>query len=359
MIRNRSDPPGLRALLDTIETQRTGCEMAGSPLYAEVLDAVAADVVGGGACARLLAPLAGAPFGDAVLLRFLAAVHLLVLEGADPDLASQYPSVGGRPGPVLGPLFVAAVARHARRISELLLLGVQTNEVGRSVPLIGGYLELGRAGLPLRVLEVGASAGLNLRFDQFRYEAGEAAFGPVHSRLRFVDPWVGRPPDLDVDLRVASRRGCDLDPIDPSSPAGQLRLRSYVWPDQPNRRARLDAAISLAIEHPVTIDRAEAVAWIAEQLADPVPGQLTVVVHSIVFQYLPPPARQAFLATLDAAAERATHQAPLAWLRMEPGGDRAETRLTTWPSGTTERLATSAFHGPPVAWELPHRVLAP
>ncbi|QXC63279.1 DUF2332 domain-containing protein [Aquihabitans sp. G128] len=354
----RHDPPGLRALLDTIETQRSGCEMAGSPLYADVLDAVASDVVAGGTCARVLAPLADAPFGDAVLLRFLAAVHLLVLEGAEPDLASQYPSAGGQHGPAVGSLFVAAVARHEDRVVGLLDLGVQTNEVGRSVALLGGYLELARAGLPLRVLEVGASAGLNLGFDRFRYEAGDQAFGPAESRLRFVEPWLGAAPDLDVDLVVASRRGCDLDPIDPTTPAGRLRLRAYVWPDQPPRRARLDAAIAVACEHPVAVDRADAVSWLDAQLAEPSPGALTVVVHSIVFQYLPPDDRRAFLALLDDAGARASHDAPLAWLRMEPGGDRAETRLTTWPRGATELLATSAFHGPPVAWQLARPVSA-
>lgn len=340
----------MAALLDTIETQRAGCEMAGSPLYAELLAAVATDVVEGGACARLLAPFADAPVGDAVLLRFLAAVHLLVLEGSDPSLAAHYPSAGGVPGPAVGLAFAAAAARHEPRLGDLVRLGVQTNEVGRSVALLGGFLELARAGLPLRILEVGASAGLNLCFDRYRYEAGRGSFGPVDARVRFVEPWIGRVPALDAPVEVASRRGCDLDPIDPTTHAGRLRLRSYVWPDQPQRRARLDAAIDAAQDLPVPIDRADAVTWLSEQLAEPAPGRITVVVHSIVLQYLPADARRALLAVLDAAGELADRRAPLAWLRMEPGGDRAETRLTVWPTGATDLLATSSFHGPPVAW---------
>ncbi|HEX2575614.1 MAG TPA: DUF2332 domain-containing protein [Aquihabitans sp.] len=346
----RPDDPGRRALLDTIETQRLGCEMAGSPLYADVLDAVATDVVAGGPCARILGPLATAPFGDAVLLRLLAGMHLLVLEGSEPGLAAHYPSVGGTPGPAVGLAFVDAAARHEARLVSLVGLGVQTNEVGRSAVLLGGYLEVARAGLPLRILEVGASAGLNLRFDRYRYEAGDRSFGPATSRVRFVDPWVGAVPDLDGPLQVASRRGCDLDPIDSTTEAGRLRLRSLVWPDQPLRRARLDAAIDVAAEVPVVVDRADAVGWLADRLAEPAPGQVTVVVHSIVFQYLAAASRAELLAVLDAAGARADHDAPLAWLRMEPGGDRAETRLTVWPTGTTELLATSSFHGPPVAW---------
>lgn len=350
MSRVRRDAPGTRALLDSIEIQRFGCEMAGSPLYAEILDAVATDVVAGGPCEALLAPFADAPYGDAVLLRFLAAMHLLVLEGREPALARHYPSVGGLPGAAVGLAFVDAVARQRARIAPLMEQGVQTNEAGRSVPLLGGFLELARAGLPLRILEVGASAGLNLRWDRYRYEHGPGGFGPEDSRVRFVGPWMGAAPDLQQGVEVASRRGCDLYPIDPTTEAGRLRLRSLVWPDQPERRHRLDAAIEVAGQVPAVVDRADAVTWLTAQLADAVPGQFTVVVHSIVFQYLAPDDRRAFLAALDEAGERAGHDAPLAWLRMEPGGDTAETRLTVWPEGTTELLCSSSFHGPPVAW---------
>ena len=345
-------------LLQTIETQRFGCEMAGSPLYADILDAVATDVTAGGPCARLLAPFARAPFGDAVLLRFLAALHLLVLDGREPALASHYPSVGGIAGPAAGLTFVAAADRHEVEVARLLHFGVQTNEVGRSASLLGGYLALGRFGLPLRILEIGASAGLNLRFDRYRYESGDASFGPANSPLRFVDPWVGRTPDLTSPLVIASRRGCDLDPIDPTSPAGRLRLRAYLWPDQPQRRARLDAALAVAAQLPVAVDAADAVAWTSQHLAEPVVGQLTVLVHSIMFQYLPPDSRQALLEVIDQAGERATADAPLAWLRMEPGGDVAETRLTVWPAGVPQLLATSSYHGPPVAWVAPEPLAA-
>lgn len=344
----RPESSGATSLLDTIENQRLGCELAGSALYAELLAATGADVAAGGVCARLLAPLASAPFGDAVLLRFLAAVHVLVLEGAAPDLATQYPSVGGTPTSRAGERFLDAVRANEAAVAARLGLGVQTNEPGRSAALIAGYLELGRSGLPLRVLEVGASAGLNLRFDRFRYEADGQGFGPPESPMRFVGPWVGRAPDLSGTVEVASRRGCDVDPIDPTTPEGRLRLRSYVWPDQPERRARLDAALAVAAELPVTVDRADAVSWLGERLDGPAPGTLTVVVHSITFQYLSTDDRRAFLDLLDEAGARATADAPLAWLRMEPGGDQAEVRLTVWPDGGSRLVARSSFHGPPV-----------
>lgn len=338
-------------LLETIELQRLGCELAGSPLYAEVLDVVAADVEHGGLCARLLEPFASAPFGDAVVLRFLAAVHLLVLAGDAPDLARHYGSTGGTPGGDLAASFLAAVASHEAVIETRMTWGVQTNEVGRSVVLLGGFQEAARAGLPLRLLEVGASAGLNLRFDRFHYRSGRTELGPRSSPLRFDEPWLGAArPDLSRLAEVVERRGCDLEPIDPGTEAGRLRLRSLVWPDQPERRARLDHAIEVAAQHPVVIDRADAVAWLAGQLADPMPGVTTVVAHSIVLQYLPADVRRALIGLLEEAGDRATAAAPLAWVRMEPGGERAETRITQWPGGRTRLLSTSGYHGPPVAW---------
>lgn len=342
-------------LFETLELQRAGCELAGSPLYASVLDAVAADIRAGGTAARILGPHAEAPFGDAIVLRLLAAVHEVVLRGDAPALAAHYPSTGGVPGRRAGMAFLDAVAEHEDEVAAAMVRGVQTNEVGRSAVLLGGFLELARLGLPLRILEVGASAGLNLRVDRYRFTSrATPGFGPADSALVFEDAWAGRSPDLGLPLVVGERRGCDLAPIDPATEAGRLRLRSYVWPDQPARRARLDAALEVAATMPVPVDRADAVSWATAALAEPVPGMCTVLTHSIVFQYLSPDDRRRFLDLVDAAGARATPDAPLAWLRMEPGGEQAETRLTLWPDGPHETIARSPYHGPPVTW-LPSR----
>ncbi len=97
--------------------------------------------------------------------------------------------------------------------------------------------------------------------------------------------------------------------------------------------------------------------WLPEQLGTVVPGVVTVVFHSVVWQYLPAPTRNLVLATLDAAGRRATAEAPLAYLRLEPAAETyfpAELRLTTWPgaaAATESRLlSTSGFHFGPVSW---------
>ncbi|MDQ2650578.1 MAG: DUF2332 family protein, partial [Actinomycetota bacterium] len=111
---------------------------------------------------------------------------------------------------------------------------------------------------------------------------------------------------------------------------------------------RLDGALAVAAKVPVEVDRADAVEWVTEQLAEPRPGAATVVTHSIVLQYLDPPARQRFVTAVEEAGGRATLGAPLAWLRMEPGGDLASLRCTVWPTGEDRLLARSGYHGAPV-----------
>jgi hypothetical protein len=337
---------------EVLQVQARACAAAGSDLYARVLEGVLADVRAGGPCAAVLRPHARDPFGTALALRLLGAVHRLVLEGRAPSLAVSYPSVGGDPS-VGDPAtaFVAVVDEHRDEVARLLHEGVQTNEVGRSAVLVGGYAVVAaRTGLPLRVLEVGASAGLNLRWDHFAYDTGEEVAGDPSSPVRFTGAWEGPAPELPAAFDVAERRGCDRNPLDPTTPDGRRTLLSYVWPDQLERLARLEAAIDVARRVPAVVDRADAPTWLEEHLAAPAEGVATVVVHSIVLQYLPKPARGRLQAALAAAGRRASEAAPLAWLRMEPAGDQAELRLTSWPDADEELLATSGFHGAPIRW---------
>jgi hypothetical protein len=337
---------------EVLEVQARACADAGSDLYARVLTGVVADVRAGGPCARVLRPHARDPYGTALALRLLGAVHRLVLEGRAPALAASYPSAGG--DPTVGDpaaAFVAVVEEHADEVARLLHEGVQTNEVGRSAVLVGGYAVVAaRTALPLRVLEVGASAGLNLRWDHFAYDTGDIVAGDPDSPVRFAGAWEGPAPALPAAFDVAERRGCDRNPLDPTTPDGRRTLLSYVWPDQLERLTRLEAAIEVARRVPAVVDRAEAPDWVEAQLAEPAEGVATVVVHSIVLQYLPRPVRARLQAALAAAGRRATRSAPLAWVRMEPAGDQAELRLTTWPGADEELLATSGFHGAPIRW---------
>jgi hypothetical protein len=336
---------------ESLAFQRVASEMSGSPLMARLLDAVLGDFDAGGVCAELLGARTERPLRDGVPLRLMGAVHRLVLEGRAPRLAAYYPSVGGGDTGDPGPALLATIAEHRDAVVEGLGRGVQTNEVGRAAALVGGFAEVARrTGLPLRTLEVGASGGLLLRWDHYGYDTRRAFLGDPASALQFTGVWDGEPPDLAVDAFVATRRGCDVAPIDAGTDEGRLTLLSFVWPDQLDRIGRLRAALEVAARQPVAVDVADAGWWAAEQLAVAHPGVATVLYHSIVLQYLDRASFEGLRGALYSAGEAATDDAPLAWLRMEPAGAVADVRLTMWPGGQEEVLATCGYHGQAIRW---------
>jgi hypothetical protein len=328
------------------------CGRLRSPLYQTLLNNAARDVEQGGPAWSVLEGHERDPPGSVLALRLMGAVHRLVLEGRAPALARLYPSAGGRLD-LEGTwrVFRETLSEHLEALRELVERPVQTNEAGRSAALVGGFLLVaGETGLPLHLLEVGASAGLNLRWDRYYYSAGEEGWGDRRSSVRFVDPFIqGRPP-LHVRASVSEREGCDSHPLDHSLAPDRLTLASYVWADQSKRLALLRAALEVAGRTPATVEQADAADWVESRLSEPRSGSATVVFHSIVTQYLDGQERERMLAAIAAAGRSARPRAPLAWLRMERGSDEADVHLTVWPGGAERLIARAGYHGPPVRW---------
>jgi hypothetical protein len=335
-------------LAERLRFQERACQRVGSPLYAALCGRAAADVEAHGPAWEVLRGHEVDPPGSALPLRLLGAVNRLVLEGREPALAPHF-EADGDPAAAWEP-FRDALARNAGELRDLIELPVQTNEVGRCAALLPGFLGVAAStGLPLRLLEVGTSAGLNLRWDRYRYQADGFAWGPDDSPVRIDFELRGEwPAGLPEEVEVGSRQGCDATPVDPTSRDGALTLLAYVWPDQRQRVERLRRALDLAAGVPVEVDREKAAAWIERQLREPAPGRATVVFHSLVAQYLGDEETAAFHEHLRAAGARASDDAPLAWLRMEPAGEWTEVRLTTWPDGGERLLARAGYHGTPV-----------
>ena len=349
-------PDARTILANRLRGQAGYCAAADSPFYAGLLEHLAVDAEAAGPTWELLGRTVDDPALQVPQLRLLGAVHRLVLAGDVPELARHYPSVGGDGDPdAAWPLVRSVLTARHDELDRAIDRPPQTNEVGRSAALIGGFLTVAaETGHPLRVLEVGSSAGLNLRFDHFSYQAGPSHVGDPTSPVRFVDVWAGRPLPFDAPLRVSSRAGCDHDPIDPTSDTGRLALLGYVWPDQDARLAILRNALDVAARVPATVEQGDARDWVAAQLVEPHPGEATVVFHSIVMQYFSPADVTEFVALLADAGARATLDAPIAWLRLEPTSTtevtRAELRLTLWPDGQDRLLGLAGFHGTPVEW---------
>jgi hypothetical protein len=334
--------------------QARGCAQVGSALYADLLARAADDVAAGGVFAEVVDGFDGHPVLLALPLRVLGAVHALVLAGRAPALAAHYPSAGGRYEPAgAWQALVETVRAHRDAVRARLGANVQTNEVRRCTALLPGLLRVARrTGLPLRLREIGSSAGLNLLLDRYRYELGAHRWGADEAKLVLACAWDGPPPDLDAELRIASRLGCDVDPIDATREEDRLRLASFVWPDQLERLARLRAALEVARAEPPRIERTRAGTWVPRQLAARPTGEATVLVQSHVFWYLPEAERGQLVRDVAAAGATAGPRAPIAWLRLEGATPQeAEVRLWLWPPGEDVLLARADHHGAWVRWE--------
>jgi len=289
-----------------------------------------------------------APFGDALALRLCGGLHFLVRSGRVPGLAAFYPPA---PLPQADALWRALQPiLDDDALAPWLDGPPQTNEVGRSAVLISGLLvAAARFGLPLRLYELGASAGLNLQLDKYRYDLGGLEIGGPAAPLSLRPDWTGAPPP-EADLRIAGRAGSDLSPV--PLPEARERLIAYVWPEQAERLARLEAALAIAAADPPLLDRADAADWIETVLPlVPEPGVTRVVMHSVAFHYFPEATRKRVTAHIEAAGATARSDAPLAWLRYEeqPGDEHFSLRLRTWPGGD-QLLAWAHPHGKSVTW---------
>ncbi|NNL67630.1 MAG: DUF2332 domain-containing protein, partial [Myxococcales bacterium] len=325
--------PSREALVDAFERQIPACRDAGSELTARLMERSLEDLRAGGPVARLLAHFEGHPFLDAPCQRLLGAVQGLVLAGKAPELARHHPFAGGTPEwPALGDAFVAAIDAHLDEIAPRMARQVQTNEVRRCCGLLGGFLEIAReTGLPLRLLEIGSSAGLILYWDRYRYELGPHRWGDPASPLTLRCDWSGPPPALDTAVEVASRRGCDIAPIDATDPEELRFIQSFYWADQADRMALLESA-ARALPGPAPVERIGAGDFVARETAGLPAGVATVLHHSTMWWYVPREEQERITAAMEAAGGRATAQAPLAWLRSEPPNlDCVEIRLRIWP----------------------------
>ena len=351
-----------RATLDRFtlcfDAQSKICASFGSPLYAELCAAARDALPTSKGLRALAAGFEGDPLEKVFAIRLLAGVHAQVLAGAGGALARFYPSVGGRALlPEAGHAFVHFVEANAEALAPWLAAVPQTNEVGRSAALLGGFLEIARATrLPLALREIGSSAGLNLLFDRFHYEIGPHRWGDPDALVQLGAEWRGTAaPRFDTPLRVSSRAGCDLTPVDLERADARQRLEAYVWPDQVQRFETLRAAIALARATGVRVERSAASEWLARELAPERDAQRegvsTVVFHSIVWMYLPAAERRAIQRTIETAGARASDAAPLAWLQLEDGLPRTALRLRLWPQAPGERvLAESHPHAAWIQW---------
>jgi hypothetical protein len=346
----------MTAQAELAREQARACRHLGSQMYGELLDRLADDLAVGGGTAGVLRGHESDRGPSALSLRLLGAVHRAVLSGRAPELERFYPTTGGRWSSAGSEAVLAFLGAHGEALRPLLEQAPQTNEVGRAAALMGGLLRLvAERPLPVRLFEIGASGGLNLQADRFRFEGESESWGDPASPVVLDRAWTGSSLAVAPELRVVERGGCDVSPVDVSTEDGRLTLASYVWPDQTARHARLAGAIALARSRPVHIERCDAAAYV-ERL-ETAPGTLTVLWHSVVWQYVPQEQRSRVRARLAELGRRASVEAPLVHLYAEPIRRTADDDhrfwvcAERWPgSGERVFLGRMAAHGVPVDW---------
>jgi hypothetical protein len=338
---------------DAFKEQEGWCTKLGSPFTALLCSILAERLDESTSIGRRVLSWPGDPTsqGDALALRVCGALHSLARSKHEPALTAVYP--GAARQVTADDLWLAvhgALERNAGHFETYLATAPQTNEVGRSAVLMCGFLEIARrVGLPMQLFEIGASAGLNLIADRYRYRFGAAQWGDPRATLLLEPQWQGPAPPVEFDLRVVERVGCDVAPLDISVATERARLVSYVWPDQVDRLSRLETAIETALREPPRLERMEAAEWVENRIPETPeqPGRVRVLFHSVVWRYFPLETQQRIETHMERCGARAEAHAPLAWLRFElidtaPG---AALTLKLWPTGEESVLAHAQPHG--------------
>lgn len=250
----------------------------------------------------VVALLRSAPPEQQLPVLLLAAIHHDVLGDPHCELAAWYPNITADPRTDdVTPALRRHCAERAEAITDTVTTrSTQTNEVGRCgffLPALGLIADEVGA---LSLVDVGASAGLNLFPDryEYRYEPGGAVGGPSDVRIT-----VGTRGAVPVPRRlpvIAGRVGLDRSPIDVSDVASTRWLQACVWPDQADRFHRLEAALAIARRDPPDIRSDDAVGGLADAIhAAGATGGHPVVLNSWVLNYLPVDRRRAYVAELD------------------------------------------------------------
>jgi len=320
-----------------------------SPLYGRLAVGIAGD-------AELLA-IAATARARPVPNLFLAAVHMLLLQGNAHPLAAFYPGIVDTQAIPQGepyPQFRAFCLEHAAAIEQLLATRrVQTNEVRRCACLLPAFgIAAQRLGdRPLALIEIGASAGLNLLWDHYRYDYGVSGqSGSPSAHVRLTCELRGeRTAPLPAPLpSIATRVGLDLNPIDVRDPDAALWLRALIWPEQLDRAALLERAIEVAQQHPPPLLAGDAIELLPSVLANVPANTGLCMYHSFTLNQFPSEARKHFM---NLVAEHAARR-DLALIALEWHESHASVDLSIFEHGARadQRLAHCDAHGSWMEW---------
>lgn len=265
----------------------------------------------------------------------LAALHDLVLRHPDEPFSRLYGTVGGVFVQGADPLPAARdfIEAHRADVDHLVATrSTQTNEVNRSClwHVAARAAIADRRDVPVSFVEVGASAGLNLAFDSYAVRLGDTVVGDATSPVHLACDVTGTVATGPLD--IVHRVGLDRSPVDLADPAERRWLKACIWPEQPERHERFDAAADLCVAAPPEIVADDAVDGLAD-LVESCPDESHIVlVNSWVMTYLSRERRAAFAGVVDLlGADRdltwisAEGEGVMEWVPRDPAGDEPHT----------------------------------
>jgi hypothetical protein len=335
-----------------LRLQAGQCRALGAPFTAKIIEAAADDYADKGVVASLLKDWKSDPVAAALGLRLAGAFHYLASAHPESALGEAYKKHGEEwTSQSLRTLIDETARSDEATMQYYIAHAVQTNEVRRAAALLGGFLEVvACTDLPLDLYEIGASAGLLLNWDRYRYDFG--SFGWGGGGLALAAEWKGPRPEWPEYAPVHAREGCDVNPIAYGDDEAVARAAAYIWVEQIDRRERFLKAIAIARNLRPAVARADAGDWLHEKLRGRPEGRATVVYQSVMAQYMSVDARKMVKHAIGNAAQMASASRPVAWLKFEPddGGVNFAVDLTVWPGGKLRRLAYAHPHGAWVEW---------
>ncbi len=231
-----------------------------SPLYEHLSLAIVKDP-------EILSLAAHCRKGERAPNLFFAAVHLLLLKGTRHPLSLYYQGLSGSS---LGtddpyPTFRSFCLEYDEEIRSLISAHlVQTNEVRRCIAIMPALILVSREAKdrPLHLVEIGASAGLNLSWDRYAYDYGEMRrCGDMNSPVQIKCAVKGKsiPPLPERFPEVSARVGIDVNPLDVNDPEATLWLRALVWPEHEERAELLQQAVQVTRQNQPTLIRGDGV----------------------------------------------------------------------------------------------------
>ena len=234
----------------------------------------------------------------------LAALHDLALAGRAPALAAACAAADG--DAAAGAAIDTLLGMTDSVVAIAVRRQPRTIETGRCAVLYPAVAEAARrvGAHAVGLIGVGCSAGLDLHVDRvgITYSDGRS-LGDPSSPVQLSASIVGdRPIPTRAIPEVVARIGVDLDPVDVTDPDDARWLRACLWPDQPERAARLDAEMALAATDPPLLLRGNPVEVLADAVARVPADALPVVTTTWALSQFPLESRLRFLHRLDEAA---------------------------------------------------------